>query len=249
MLPLLYLILALAFAVVTVRRSSLSPGGALAAGILAGTVIATVGAVWLVPLFVFFFSSLLISKVLPVTDDAGDAKDRQPRDAVQVLCNGGVYGLVALLGLPPALLLVVMATAAADTWASEIGKYFRQPTYDILRLRPVPPGLSGGVSVSGTLAGAAGAAVVAALGPWLVADFGTAAWLTVTALGFGGMVADSVLGAGLQARYRHPDGQLSDRPNRGARQVGGLRWMTNDVVNLIAILLTTLLALLFLGAE
>lgn len=246
MLTILYLFLALLFAYLTVRRGSLSVDGALAATLLAGTVVATVGAVWLVPLFAFFLSSLLISRLLPVAGDAGDAKDRQARDAVQVLCNGGVYGLVALLGLDPILLLVVMAVATADTWASEIGKYFRQPTYDILRMQRVPPGLSGGVSVAGTFGGAAGAGLIAGIGFLVWPAMSAGEGLGVLGLGFAGMVVDSVLGAALQARYRSPSGRLSDRQVSGSRRVAGLSWMSNDLVNVISILLTTLVALLFL---
>ncbi len=237
---LLWLFLIVAFAVVTVRRKSLSVGGAVAAGVLGAVVLVTLGPLWLVPLFAFFLSSSVIGWVWPVGRDAGDVKDKLPRDAVQVLCNGGLYGVLAATGAPQVLLLVIMAVATSDTWASEIGKHFRRITYDILRRDVVPPGLSGGISASGTLGGAAGAVVIGMLGFFLLPDFGVGGFLLVTGFGFLGMLLDSVLGAAAQARYRNPrTGVLSDTPQAGGELVSGYRWMTNDLVNLLTIALAT----------
>ncbi len=240
---LLWLFLLVAFAVVTVRRKSLSVGGAVAAGALGAVVLVTVGPRWLVPLFVFFLSSNVIGRVWPVGRDAGDVKDKLPRDAVQVLCNGGLYGVLAAAGAPLILLLVVMAVATSDTWASEIGKHFRQATYDILRRAAVPPGLSGGVSSSGTLGGAAGAGLIGALGFLLLPDFSPGGLLLVAGSGFVGMLLDSLLGAAAQARYGDPlTGTRSDIAAPGGKLVSGYEWMTNDLVNLLSIGLATGLA-------
>ncbi len=242
-----WLLLAVAFCYLSVTRKSLTALAALTAVSLGAIVIITRGASWLLPLLTFFLSSTLIGRLLPVEADAGDRKDRQARDVVQVLCNGGVYGLVALLGLPPILLLVSMSVATSDTWASEIGKYVRQPTYDVLRWRRVPPGLSGGVSQSGTGGGAAGAALIATLGFLLLPSFSPTDWLTVTGFGFLGMLVDSVLGAALQARYDNgPAAGLSDTPRPHGHLAYGLPWMTNDLVNLLSIALMTLVAYLVL---
>lgn len=236
---------AAAFGWYTWRRGSLSAGGAVTAMLLGLLVTLTAGVTWLLPLFVFFLSSSLLGKLLPVTTVAGDAKDKQPRDVVQVLCNGGVYGLVALLDLDPTLLLVTLAVATADTWASEIGKYFRRPTFDVLRLRRVPPGLSGGVSTVGNAGGAAGALLLGSLGFLLIDGYSVTDYLAVSTLGFLGMLLDSVLGAGLQARYRDPaTGVLSDVLPPGGRLVSGYWWVSNDLVNLAAIGLTTALGYL-----
>jgi uncharacterized membrane protein len=56
--------------------------------------------------------------------------------------------------------------------------------------------------------------------------------LFLAALGFAGMLLDSVLGSLVQAKYRAPTGVLQDSPAEGALQVGGLRWVSNDAVNL-----------------
>ena len=246
-----------------VRRGSLTAGGAGAASLLGLVVVVGTGSPWwLLPLVVFLGSSSLIGKLLPVRSAAGDAKQGRARDATQVLANGAVYAVAAFaLSVPIVdpedfavslvpngpVLLVAMAVATADTWSSEIGQYFGGRTYDVLGRRAVPPGLSGGVSVAGTLAGLGGALLIALLGilPVLGGGYG---WSligdgpgvgAITTAGFLGMLLDSVLGALLQAKYRDPaTGQLTDRPAPDRPLVSGLRWMTNDLVNFLAILLT-----------
>lgn len=60
--------------------------------------------------------------------------------------------------------VAALATAASDTVASEVGKAYGRTTWLITRFKRVPPGTSGAISVEGTLAGALGAAVLAATG-------------------------------------------------------------------------------------
>lgn len=248
----LYLVItALPFCWLMVRRGSLTVGGALTASLLGIVVVIGSGdAIWLLPLFLFLLSSSLIGKVFPVKTVAGDAKQKQPRDATQVLANGAIYGWLAafswpkegliylIMPLTEAWLLVAMAIATADTWSSEIGQYFRQPTYDLVKWRKVPPGLSGGVSITGTLAGLGGSAFIVAACFWLVPYMEASLAIKIILAGFGGMLLDSVLGSLFQAKYQNvATGALSDAPGEGKELVGGFGWMTNDLVNFSAILL------------
>jgi uncharacterized membrane protein len=84
--------------------------------------------------------------------------------------------------------------------------------------------------------------LIGLLGWAIAAKYGMVTFLAVVGYGWWGMLLDSVLGAGLQARYRDAKGRLSDRPGPGYRLVGGWQYMTNDVVNLLAFTLTVLLA-------
>lgn len=128
----------------------------------------------------------------------------------QVVANGGVAALAALLGNWPAF-AGSLAAATADTWATEIGRRAPTPPRLVTSWTSVPPGTDGGMTLLGTLGGIAGAGFIAGtsylLGfPWVLA---------VALAGALGMLLDSILGATVQ---------------------GKVRWMDNDAVNLAATL-------------
>lgn len=248
---------AVLFVAFTVRRGWLTLGGAVAAALLGVWVILFRGLTWLVPLMVFFTSSSALGRALRTPGTSGDAKQGQARDAAQVFANGGIYGLAAAL-LPAAeaqlVMAVSMTAATADTWASEIGIALKGRTYDLLGFTRVPVGLSGGVSLGGTLGAAAGALLLGAVGALLLqrtvagsaaAFVGTAG--TLAALGLGGMLIDSALGSLVQAKYRGPSGLLQDTPTDGALLVRGAAWVSNDAVNLVSNVLIAGLALWLLA--
>lgn len=265
----------------TTGRKSLSPDGAISAILLGTTIVITAGALFVLPLVVFFGSSVLVGKLFP-HQTLSDQKDKQPRDAIQVICNGGVYlVLVSVLYnyantsigtvreevflnfkvaisnpvshawpmLPPKpsilLALISIAVSTADTWASEVGQYFRQPTYDFLRMKRVEPGLSGGVSISGTLAAILGSMLIASLGFLFRFDFDWIDFATVTAFGFIGMLIDSILGGLLQRQY-YDGTRWSDTPRDTVVRTRGVSWVSNDVVNVLANVVAVLLAAVYL---
>ena len=247
----------------TVRRGSLTWSGALTAVILGCLVTYRQGPVYLLPLVLFFASSTLIGKVFPSSSESGDAKHGRGRDHVQVLANGGIYALLLLLPVslfrdddmlylyapnPELYALIAVAVATADTWSSEIGQYFKRTTYDIVRWRKVPVGLSGGISGVGTLAGLAGALFIAVSTEWLIPRTGPGLYFggfPIIAFGFLGMLIDSVLGSLLQVTYRDgPTDQLLDVPTEHSVISSGYAWATNDVINVLAIAITVALAML-----
>src|SRR4029079_5585244 len=102
--------------------------------------------------------------------------------------NGGVPALLALLAgfAPPddralraLAYAAAVATAAADTCSSEVGKAYGRRTFLITTLAPVPPGTEGAISLEGTLAGLGGGAIVGAVG----AAAGLYAWPLAAAVG------------------------------------------------------------------
>jgi uncharacterized protein (TIGR00297 family) len=122
--------------------------------------------------------------------------------------NGGVPALLALMAgmTPPGLseLFVLafaasVATAAADTCSSEVGKAYGRRTFLITTFRPVPPGTEGAVSLEGTLGGLAGGALVAAVGAALGLYTWPAAALVALA-GLLGSLAESVIGTVAERR-------------------------------------------------
>ncbi len=251
------------FSVIMVNRRSLTAGGAITATFLGIIVVlGTKSFWWLLPLFLFLLSSSLIGRLFPSTTAAGDGKHKQARDATQVLANGAVYGLLGARFIQSCdtclydyhypwehLLLVAAAVATADTWSSEIGQYFRWPTFDLVTWKKVPAGLSGGVSLPGTVAGLAGAVFIAGACWWLLPYHLPGSFTIVVLAGFFGMLLDSALGALLQAKFQDPEtGAFADTPGQQGILASGYRWMTNDLVNFLAIFIVVWFAEFFLSS-
>ncbi len=175
------------------------------------------------------------------------------RDAVRVLCNVGVGALSMALCLASGRAVfavayaAVMAESLADSLASKLGPLSGRQPRDICTGRPVPIGLSGGVTMLGTLAEALGAAVIA--GIWTLGTKDLSAGVVVFAAGFLGAIADSVLGSRLQVKYRCPVcGAITERETdcgaQSARVSGRMR-VNNDTVNMLSNLSAFAIAVLF----
>ncbi len=223
------------------RSNLLTRGGQLAATIV-GTITFAYGGYWGASiLLAFFLSSALLSRIGKARKGAMfDIGKQGPRDAWQVLANGGVAAvaiiLTPILGAPMlAAFAGAFAAATADTWATEIGTLARGEPRSILTFRPLATGLSGGITLQGSLAQLGGAALIALVALSLhVAPF----W-PVFAGGVIGSIADSVLGATLQALRYCPQCRRDCETNPhvcGTPTVirRGLSWFDNDAVNFAA---------------
>lgn len=194
-------------------------------------------------LFAFFIPAVALSHLGRARKRALlDVGKLGPRDGAQVLANGGVAAVCALLAVVHAVPFAAafagaLAAAAADTWGTEIGTLVLSRPRSLLTLRPIETGLSGGVTCLGTLAECAGAAVVAAVASLA----GIAAFVPVAAGGLAGALADSILGASIQELRHcatcakvcetdpHACGAATQRI-RGAHAIG------NDTVNALSTL-------------
>ena len=242
MSPLFAAALAAAVAAAGWQARALTPGGALAATLVGAAILMGAGWAGAAALAAFFISSSAVSRFEPTNPPrAGDPKGNQ-RDHWQVLANGGPAALGALLARDQSSLAIwittsSLAAAAGDTWGTAIGAWSRTPPRHLLTWRPVPPGTNGGITPLGCLGALVGAGLVAvsaslvARQPWL-AGVGAA-------LGFGGMLLDSALGASVQGRFRCPTcAQASEwrvhRCGSATVPTGGVVWLDNDGVNGLA---------------
>lgn len=200
-------------------RGWLTPGGLVAAVAVGAGVWLGVGPVGVLLLLLFFVTSVALGRVRrPGRERRGAGA---PRKAGQVLANGGVaaaLGAVHAAGLLPgeaaaAGVVGALATATADTWASEAGRAVAGTTRIPLTGERVPPGTTGGVSVAGSVAAVLGAGGLAGAAT-LLRPAGLGGWLGPgIAAGVGGAVLDSLLGDLLERR---------------------LGWLGNDAVNALA---------------
>ncbi|MGI9103586.1 MAG: DUF92 domain-containing protein [Terriglobales bacterium] len=135
----------------------------------------------------------------------GIGQDWRGRTAAQVLANLGAaaaLGVAAAAAHRPVLLIgsmAALAEAAADTAASECGEALSRRAWLITTWQAVRAGSNGGVSVPGSLAAIAAAALVAGVG----AVTHVVSWRAATMVALAGMlgtVVDSLLGATAERR-------------------------------------------------
>jgi uncharacterized protein (TIGR00297 family) len=241
-------------ALVAYRRRSLDKSGVVGA-IASGTSIFAMGGwSWGLSLIYFFVSSSLLSHFRQ-RDKASAAADKfskgSQRDLAQAVANGGLATLFAIIyGLArsprarrqaQAGFTGALATANADTWATELGVLSASKPRLITTGQLVPPGTSGGITLLGTVATSLGACSLGFFF-WVWQGFHKSlAFAPLVALisGMAGSFCDSFLGATLQAMYYCPvcETETERRIHRcGTRTqpLRGLPWMNNDVVNFLA---------------
>jgi uncharacterized protein (TIGR00297 family) len=216
--------------VICVRTGKLSVPAALAAGLTGFLVFTGAGYTGILVLVAFFMMGTLATshrkelkaKIHP------DGFHPETRKASQVFANGGVAALLAVLAMANPIhakmyimmLAASLASATADTLSSELGMVYGRNFYNILTFKKEPKGLDGVISLEGTLIGAAGAVVIAAIYAF-TAGFDKSSLFIVLA-GVMGNLADSVLGASLERKH----------------------YIGNDAVNFLNTLFAALVALL-----
>lgn len=240
------------------RRRSLTKSGAAGAIATGTTIFGMGGWTWGLALIYFFGSSTLLSHFRE-KDKERVAADKfskgSQRDIAQVAANGGLASLFALFsGLASSHsqksrwtltsgFAGALATATADTWATELGVLSSQQPRLITTGKAVSPGTSGGVTLFGLFASALGAFTFG-LCFWIFQGMRRSLALLPFLSLLGGMLGslcDSLLGATIQGMYFCPTCQCETE--RRIHSCGthtytlrGYSWCNNDVVNFIATL-------------
>jgi uncharacterized protein (TIGR00297 family) len=226
------------------RAGALTRGGALAA-LAVGTLTYASGTIgFTVVLLAFFVPSVLLSRLGKARKRAlVDIGKGGARDAVQVLANGGIATVCAVVFALThevrwaAAFAGAYAAATADTWGTEIGTLARRRPRSILTLRPIATGMSGGITLPGTLAEIAGAVWIGAVAIPTIAP--TLVPAAIPLAGIVGATIDSILGATVQelrqcdacGRTCETDPHACGAPTRLVRGISGA---SNDLVNLAA---------------
>ncbi|MGQ9722782.1 MAG: DUF92 domain-containing protein [Candidatus Jordarchaeum sp.] len=228
---------------------------------------------WFVVILTFFLVSAVFTKFkyerkrrMGVAQEKGGA-----RAWTNVIANGGLAAFLAVMEgvclffIPMgyfdiffAGFIGVVATAAADTLATEVGLLNPRPPRLITNLsKKVAPGTSGGVSPLGELAIIMGGLITGGaafllqhfnligigLFHWLdMLNFGLpiGAKLIIIAVGAGfiGSTADSIIGATVQALYKCPVcGKITEHDihcGEVTAQLRGHKAIDNNIVNFVA---------------
>jgi uncharacterized protein (TIGR00297 family) len=247
-------VLSVFVALAALRARTLATSGAIAAAVV-GTICLAAGWNWGALLLAMFVSASALSRLgeRQKAERVGPVVEKgDERDATQVLANGGLYAAAALGSLlaPSPIWYAIgagtLAASAADTWATEVGTLAGGEPISIVSGRRVAPGTSGGITLVGTVAGVVGAvfiAAAAALANWQVP------FAAVALAGVAGALADSLLGATVQARRwcelcAKSTERLVHSCGTMTSHARGLAGFDNDAVNAVCSGVGALVALL-----
>ncbi len=219
-----------------VKLGWLSAGGALIALLLGWFYLFNPEVKWVIIPMSFFICGSLLSKL-------NTRKDKGPaRSGMQVLANGGMPTLFLaayfVTGMQGFLIGFICGFGAAlsDTASSEIGIKRGGKTYSILGFKPYVKGVSGGVSIDGSLSGMLFAMFLSFLAMVLLEERSIILFIGIALVSFAGNITDSVLGQLIQEKFFDKSSAEwhDNRPENVLVVVKGIPGVTNDMVNLIS---------------
>ncbi|HVR37811.1 MAG TPA: DUF92 domain-containing protein [Thermoanaerobaculia bacterium] len=227
-----------ALAIAGYLAKSVDVSGAIGGFVLGAIII--IGAGW--PLYVTLLAFFVIGTACTKLGyarkaRAGLAQEKGGRRGFShAFSNVGVAAICALAvpraGVVPYLMAVAsLATATADTTASEIGQFLGRRAFLPLSLRRVPVGTEGAISIEGTLAGLIGGLVAAVAG---VVSFGygvprAKAIVLVTLCAFAGSYLESIAGSWNRKRIAPvPNGALNFFNTAAGALLAYLAWQITN---------------------
>lgn len=170
----------------------------------------------------------------------------EKRNARQVFANGLIGAICYLFFLINKnmdwliLALTSFGISICDTLSSEIGRAMKGKVIDVITLKEVQRGISGGISFYGSFGGFAGL-VVYTLILNLIFELEHVHLIIILGFSFSGMLTDSLIGSKYQPLY-FKEGQHFESEIEGSVMIKGVKWMSNDMVNF-----TSNLAITFAG--
>ncbi|WP_100406808.1 DUF92 domain-containing protein [Bacillus solitudinis] len=224
----------------------LTKSGAVTAVLVGMSIVFGLGLPGLLLLGVFFVSSNLLGYFQKERKENDIIEKGNQRDGWQVLANGGMAAILALIyGFFPSSILICafvtsLAAANADTWASEIGILSKQRPLHIITWKRVNSGTSGAVTAVGSAGAFAGSflIVVCSIFFWWSSSYNSHIFLLAfTIAGFLGNLIDTLAGAALQVLYRCKVCKIETEQtlhcHEATEHISGLKWVNNDTVNFI----------------
>lgn len=147
------------------------------------------------------------------------------------------------------LFFLALTEQFADSMASDIGRHTNRSNVNIITLKPIEKGISGGISALGTVSALLGSLLLMSI-PYFLGAVSLAAYIVISLLSFLGTVIDSVVGALFQALYRCRECGVKVEKNTHcgieAELIKGFRAVDNTAVNYIAGFLTSAIGVLLI---
>ncbi|MFW5663866.1 MAG: DUF92 domain-containing protein, partial [bacterium] len=211
------------------HQKMLTLQGTLAAWLLGNYLMLTLGLQWVIPVLLFFFSSVLFTRLR--ARRVGKKGRGDSRNAWQVTANILWAVISSALWLASGkdififLFIAYVAAVTADTWASELGPLFNRRSFSLADGRWHPAGVTGGISLAGTLAALMGSFAISSVSWWLFfGQWNTEMIALLTLAAFLACFADTLLGTFVEHRLL----SMSCFRNRNSHEA----ITPNDLVNL-----------------
>lgn len=254
----------LIIAYIAFRKGSLNTSGAVTAVFLGTSIFALGGVIPYILMVVFFISSSIFSKLgkkrKKSLDNIHEKGDK--RDYIQVFANGGIalFCLFLFKVTDDSKFFIAAAVSFAasnsDTWASELGVLGKGKTISLIRGKVIERGISGGVSLFGTIAALLGSLLIASIftitSIYNIGYSGNTMniFFTIALCGFLGSIIDSIIGDTIQGQYKdNINGIITEKKysDKGKNElIKGYSIINNDIVNVASNLIATVIALIIL---
>jgi len=247
----IYFLLPLTTGLIALKAKAVDFGGAIACILIGFLILIGGGLYWFTIMVVFFIVSTQFTKLrYSFKEELGFAQEKGGvRSWPNAMANGGVAAILAVAeflfggGIYGAAFLGAMASATADTLATEIGLLSKQKPKLITNLRKtVPIGTSGGVTPIGTISALFASFFIGAVATLLgIVEAPYIKTLTlVTAGGIIGSIIDSILGATFQriglCKICQKTTEKLRHCGKPSKRLRGLNFMDNNVVNFFSTL-------------
>lgn len=218
-----WILLCILIGAITYYKQALDFTGVLSLIIMGSTIIFFAGPQWLIVVILFLALTLVATKMAKPYKQKKNLYQKK-RTAKNVLSNGLVAFILAMLGQWGAFVggfIGAVATATADTMASEVGVL--EPPILVTTLKRVPAGTNGGISITGTAVGMAGAGVIGIAACLLGLCPNPAKSLIIAIVaGTLGCFIDSFLGALLENKDLLSNGQVNFLATLSGAGIGAL---------------------------
>lgn len=240
-------------AILAIKFKAMTTSGGVSALILF-VAVGFFGRGYLPSLFIFtlFAVNMLVNVVKNrlVKAERSENSEKDGRGAKQIVAVG-LFGIVFLIVYYYSgveffyyLFFLSFVEQFADSMASDIGGMTKGKTVNIITFKSMQKGISGGVSLIGTLSALLGSLFLAVI-LYLFGAVSLKVYLLIALFAFAGTVIDSVAGALLQALYRcETCGRVVEKPiccAEKATLIKGFSAVDNVAVNYIANFVTCIM--------